>query len=148
MRGVVLAVLVLACASSMAGLPGEEATPDVVGLRSISGWLKAHGTEGFLGADVAKALGIGEAPLEARQRGFRNASVLRVAQLLPDASVLFMVQGTAGEVYFYHSTPKRGLVRALVSVPGRALVLPMGRTEAEDGFHAEILYWEDKAANR
>src|SRR5690349_15320328 len=117
MRGAAVAILAFVALAALASPGSGEPGVELVGLRSISGWLKARGTEGFLGADVAKALGMGEAPLEARQRGFRNDSVLRVAQLLPDASVLFMVQGAGGEVYFYHSTPKRGLVRALVSIP-------------------------------
>ena len=143
-----MAILAFVALAALAAPGSGEPGVELVGLRSISGWLKARGTEGFLGADVAKALGMGGAPLEARQRGFRNDSVLRVAQLLPDASVLVMVQGAGGEVYFYHSTPKRGLVRALVSVPGQQAVVPMGPMEAEDGFRAEVLYWEDKAANR
>ena len=93
MRGAALAVLVMLCVSANAASgDAREAPLELVGLRSIAGWLKARGTEGFLGASVAQALGLGGEPLAARQRGFRNASVLRVAQLLPDQSVLFMVQ--------------------------------------------------------
>lgn len=151
MRGTAVAVLACIAFSALAATPAptsEAATVELVGLRSIAGWLKAHGTDGTLGADVAQALGIGEAPLDARQRGFRNASVLRIAQLLPDDSVLFMVQGSGGEVYFYHSTPRRGLLRALVSIPARSAVLPLERVEAEANFREEVLYWEDKAATR
>jgi hypothetical protein len=150
MRGALLAVLVFASTSALAasGAAREEARLDLVGLRSIAGWLKAHGTEGYLGADVAQALGIGrgDAPLDARQRGFRSAAVLRIAQLLPDGSVLFMVQGADGEVTFYLSTLRAGLRRALVSIPGRGMVLPLEGEEAQANFRSEVLYWEDKAA--
>ena len=152
MRGVVLAVLVFVCAAAAGATPGpatKEVTLDLVGLRSIAGWLKARGAEGYVGADVARALDIDNpegGSLDARQRGFRNAAVLRVAQLLPDESVLFMVQDGAGEVYFYHSTLRQGLRRALVSVPGRKLVLPLESAEAESKFRAEVLYWEERVA--
>ena len=153
MRGAALAVLLMFGVAVQGANPaatGREIDPhlDRVGLRSIAGWLKARGTQGFLGAGVARALGLGGEALEARQRGFRNASVLRIAQLLPDDSVLFMVQDDRGEVAFYHSTPRDGLRRALLSIPGRGLVLPLGGEEAESKFRAEVLYWEDKAANR
>lgn len=153
MRGALLAVLVFVGTSAMAAAPGPAAEGgklDLVGLRSIAGWLKAHGTEGYVGADVVQALGIGggAAALDARQRGFRNAAVLRVAQLLPDESVLFMVQGADGEVYFYHSTLRAGLRRALVSIPGRGVVVPLEGAEAQSSFRSEVLYWEDKAATR
>jgi hypothetical protein len=147
-----LAVLVFACAAAAAAAPGagpEEAKLELVGLRSIAGWLKSHGAEGYVGADVAHALGIANpdgGSLDARQRGFRNAAVLRIAQLLPDESVLFMVQDGAGEVYFYHSTLRQGLRRALVSVPGQKLVLPLESAEAESKFRAEVLYWEERVA--
>ena len=158
MRGTAVAVL----AAFFAGVafPCSAASPppgsaddamELVGLRSIAGWLKANGTEGYLGADVARALGIAgsaSGALDARQRGFRNGEDLRIAQLLPDGSVLFMVQAGQGDVSFYHSTPRGALRRALLSVPGRGLVLPLGGTEAESRFRAEVLYWENKAANR
>jgi hypothetical protein len=151
MRGAALAVLVMLCVSANAASgDAREAPLELVGLRSIAGWLKAQGTEGYVGADLAQALGIAPANgsvVDARQRGFRNAEALRIAQLLPDGSMLFMVQA-AGEVTFYHSTAKRGLVRALLSIPGRGMVLPLGGAESESGFRAEVLYWEDKAANR
>jgi hypothetical protein len=157
MRGMALVVVAAisislsgpALAASPAAL-ADEAPVELVGLRSIAGWLKVHGTEGYVGADVAQALGIGrgDSTLDARQRGFRSAAELRIAQLLPDESMLFMVQGAQGEVYFYLSTPRRGLLRALVSIPARSLVLPLERAEAESNFRAEVLYWEDKAANR
>ncbi len=148
----VLAFFAFSAAFPAMAASGAPASGDIgveaVSLRSIAGWLKSRGTQGFLGASVAHALGLGGAPLEARQRGFRNASVLRVAQLLPDDSVLFMVQDDSGEVAFYHSTLGAGLRRALLSIPGRGLVLPLAGAEAESRFRAEILYWQDKAANR
>lgn len=152
MRRFALAVLVLLCASARAAAPGAapgEGSPELVGLRSVAGWLKTHGTEGYLGAEVAKALGIAAAhgDLDARQRGFRNAAVLRIAQLLPDSSVLFMVQQDDGAVYFYHSTLSGGLRRALVALPGRT-VLRLEGAQAESNFRTEVLYWEDKAGNR
>ena len=152
MRGAVLAVLVSFCVSLHAANPGAARAPvERVALRSIAGWLKAHGTEGYLGARVARSLGIagrGDAALDARQRGFRDAEALRVAQLLPDGSMLFMVQATDGEVTFYHSTAADGLRQALVSVPQRGLIVPLVPEEAQPRFLAEVLYWEDKAANR
>src|SRR4051812_10166687 len=103
MRGALFAVLVFVCTAVAAAAPvpaAEDTALERVGLRSIAGWLKAHGAEGYLAADVAQALGIGrgKATLDARQRGFRNAGTLRVAQLLADDSVLFMVQAADGEV--------------------------------------------------
>ena len=151
MRGAAFAVLVFFCVSLGAANPGGGQPPvERVALRSIAGWLKAHGSAGYLGAGVARALGIarGDAALDARQRGFRNAGALRIAQLLPDGSMLFMVQAADGEVTFYHSTPADGLRQALVSVPLRGLVVPLVREEAQPRFLAEVLYWEDKAANR
>jgi hypothetical protein len=152
MRGALFAVLVFVsgAAASAAPVPAaEDARLERVGLRSIAGWLKTHGAEGYLAADVAQALGIGrgEATLDARQRGFRSAGTLRVAQLLADDSVLFMVQAADGEVYFYHSTLRGGLRRALLSIPGRGAVLPLRGAQAEANFRSEVLYWEDKAAN-
>lgn len=154
MRGAAVAVFAFFAFSCFAAspAPGAEGNAvELVGLRSIAGWLKAHGAEGYLGTDVARALGIaaaGGGVLDARQRGFRNGEALRIAQLLADGSMLFMVQDADGEVYFYHSTLRGGLRRALVSIPGRSAVLPMGAREAQSRFRAEVLYWEDKAANQ
>jgi hypothetical protein len=152
MRGAAVAVFAFFAFSCFAATPTpgeEEHAMERVGLRSIAGWLKTHGAEGYLAADVAQALGIGrgEATLDARQRGFRSAGTLRVAQLLADDSVLFMVQAADGEVYFYHSTLRGGLRRALLSIPGRGAVLPLRGAQAEANFRSEVLYWEDKAAN-
>jgi hypothetical protein len=153
MRGAALAILAFFAFSCFAATPPAGSVDEALGeagLRSIAGWLQANGSEGYLGADVATALGIASPPggaLDARQRGFREGNELRIAQLLPDGSVLFMVQVAQGEVSFYHSTPRGALRRALVSVPARGLVLPLGGSEAETRFRAEVLYWEDKAAN-
>lgn len=124
-------------------------------LRSIAAWLKEQGQEGFLGADVADALGIvrlaDEELLRARQRGFRSEGVLRMAQLSADEKrhfLLFMVQRPDGQVFFYLSSVGEGLKRAYVSIPERNLVQPLARDEAEASFLQEVLYWEDKVAMR
>jgi hypothetical protein len=151
MRGVLLAVMAFCAFTAGAAAPGAgaEVKPvEVIGLRSIAGWLKKHGTDGYLGADVADALGItrrvGEEQLDAKSRGYRNDKVLRIAQLLTDDQVLFMVQGGDGEVYFYLCSVREGLRKALVSIPGRSVVAPLDALEAESNFRAEVLYWEDK----
>ncbi|HEV7477721.1 MAG TPA: hypothetical protein VGO02_08285, partial [Burkholderiales bacterium] len=68
-------------------------------LSRIAGWLKRDGREGWLGADVADAVGIPrlatEDLLEARQRGFRDDEALRIVQVSADERrdfLLFMVQ--------------------------------------------------------
>lgn len=133
----------------------EVKSVEVVSLRSIAGWLRQHGANGYLGADVADAMGIARnddgSALEAKQRGFRNDQVLRIAQILADDKrdyVLFMVQEPDGQVYFYLSTVREGLKKAFVSIPGRSLVAPLEPGEAESSFRNEVLYWEDKAATR
>jgi hypothetical protein len=148
MRGALSALLagvcICAAAASVAPVPPLES----VGLRSIAGWLKAHGTEGFLAADVADAIGIpresGAELIAARQRGFRDADVLRVAQLVDGEYLLFVVQAP-GEVYFYLSTVRGGLRKALVA--SRATVTPLEAAEAESNFGREVLYWEQKVAH-
>src|SRR4249920_408842 len=77
------------------------------GLRSIAGWLKRDGAEGWLAADVADVVGIPRLPteelLEARQRGFRDDEALRVVQVSADEQrdfLLFMVQRPDGHVFF------------------------------------------------
>ena len=118
-----------------------------VSLRSIAGWLKMRGTDGFLGADVADAIGIphesGAELIAARQRGFRDAEVLRIAQLVDGEYLLFVVQAP-GEVYFYLSTIRGGLRKALVA--SRETVTPLEAAEAESNFGREVLYWEQKLA--
>ena len=147
MRGALSALLACLCITAAAS-PGAPVAPlESVGLRSIAGWLKVHGTDGFLGADVADAMGIphesGAELIAARQRGFRDAEVLRIAQLVDGEYLLFVVQA-AGEVYFYLSTIRGGLRKALVA--SRETVTPLEAAEAESNFGREVLYWEQKVA--
>ena len=82
MRALRLAVLGLAClfASQVPAVsPATRQTTLAVesaGLRTIAGWLRAHGVDGYLGADVADAMGIARGESEdligAKQRGFRS----------------------------------------------------------------------------
>ena len=148
MRSALSALLACVCISA-AALPGAPMAPlETVGLRSIAGWLKVHGTDGFVAADVADAIGIphesGAELIAARQRGFRDAEVLRIAQLVDGEYLLFMVQAP-GEVYFYLSTVRGGLRKALVA--SRATVTPLEAAEAESNFGREVLYWEQKVAH-
>ena len=96
MRGALSALLACVCISAAASSGALVAPLESVGLRSIAGWLKVHGTDGFLGADVADAMGIphesGAELIAARQRGFRDAEVLRIAQLVDGEYLLFVVQ--------------------------------------------------------
>jgi hypothetical protein len=143
-----LSVLAACVCISAAAAPGTPVAPlETVGLRSIAGWLKAHGADGFLARDVADAVGIphesGADLIAARQRGFRDAEVLRIAQLVDGEYLLFMVQAP-GEVYFYLSTVRGGLRKALVA--SRATLTPLEAAEAESNFGREVLYWEQKVA--
>jgi len=140
------------CLAAPGALQAERL--DSVTLRSIAGWLRAHGSSGYLGADVADAMGIArqadEETLPARQRGFRNDQVLRIAQISADEGrdfVLFMVQ-QPDEVFFYFCTVREGLKKAFVSIPSRNVVAPLAPHEAQRNFRAELLYWEDKAATQ
>lgn len=124
-------------------------------LRSIAGWLRSHGKDGFVGADVADAMGIprleSEDLLVARQRGFRSEDVLRIAQISADERrdfILFMVQRPDDQVYFYLSTVREGLKKAFVSIPSRNLVMPLDRMEAEASFRQEVRYWGDRIEAR
>ena len=151
----------------MAPLPGQGATvtpeaalqqvtsADFVSLRSIAGWLRHSGRDGFVGADVADVMGIPrqvtEDVLEARQRGFRNEDVLRIAQISADDKrdfLLFMVQRPDDQVYFYFSTLREGLKKAFVSIPSRNLVMPLDRLEAEARFRQEVRYWGERMESR
>src|SRR6185295_13331141 len=126
----------LAFLGLLAALPGHAApvapafqritSPDAVSLRSIAGWLRQSGRDGFVGADVADVMGI------PRQRGFRNEDVLRIAQISADDKrdfLLFMVQRPDDQVYFYFSTLREGLKKAFVSIPSRNLVMPLDPLE-------------------
>jgi hypothetical protein len=149
-----LAFAAHAAPSAPAGVQKESAVESPT-LRSIAGWLRAHGASGYLGADVADAMGIGRdaggESLPARQRGFRNDQVLRIAQIPAEEGrdfLLFMVQHPDDQVFFYFSTVREGLKKAFVSIPSRNVVAPLERHEAERNFRSELLYWEDKAATR
>ena len=141
---------VLPAASRAPALPGLEAL-DSASLKSIAAWLRNSGKEGYLGADVADAAGIPRAEsediLEVSQRGFKTGSVLRVAQLSLDdkrSFLLFMVQ-REGEVTFYVSSVREGLVRAFVSVRGSRAV-PLEAAEAQASFQSELRFWEARVA--
>ena len=148
MRGAVLAVLAFICISAAAA-PGVAIPVEASGLRTIAGWLKAQGTPGYVGADVADAIGIPRDAnlVDAMQRGFRDEQVLRIAQVIGGDTLLFMVQAD-GEVYFYLSNVRGGLRKALLSVPTRESVITLDGTEAQASFLREVRYWEDKAAAR
>ena len=160
MRGFVLAVIgLLFSAASIAapvrGVPPAEATFEIHNLRTIAGWLRAHGREGYIGADVADAMGIprlqGEDLVAARQRGFKNEDVLRIAQISADDGrdfILFMVQRPDDQVYFYLSTTLGGLQKAFVSIPSKNLVVPLEPIEAELRFRQEVLYWRERSEAR
>ena len=154
MRGFVLAVCSLLSIAVSAATPsgrGGETVLDRESLREIAGWLKESGRDGYIGADVADAMGIprmlGEELLAARQRGFKSDDELRIAQVSADAEldfILFMVQRPDDQVYFYLSTPHGGLQKAFVSIPSRSLVMPLDRMDAELRFQREVRYWGDR----
>jgi hypothetical protein len=155
-----LVVLVCACASPswaaapQRGVPAPEVAFAFDSLHGIAAWLRQYGREGYIGADVADAMGIeraqGEALVPAMQRGFRNEhEELRIAQVLDHKDfILFMVQRPDDHVYFYLSTPLGGLHKAFLSIPSRNLVLPLERAEAELRFREEVLYWKDRSESR
>jgi hypothetical protein len=159
LRGLVLAVLCFVSSAAVAAPQRTQAIPEVTfafdSLYGIASWLRQSGREGYIGADVADAMGIarpgGEALVAAWQRGFRSEEVLRIAQVLDDPAadvgefILFMVQRPDDQVYFYLSTPLGGLQKALVSIPSKNLVMPLERAEAELRFREEILYWKDRS---
>ena len=153
LRGCALAVLGLVGAAALAANPAPrgETTLEIRNLSTIAGWLREHGRDGHIGADVADAMGIarpqGEDTVAARQRGFRSEQELRVAQVAADERdfILFMVQRPDDHVYFYLSTPLGGLQKAFVSIPSKNLVVPLTRGEAELRFRQEVLYWMDRS---
>jgi hypothetical protein len=158
MRGFVLAVLGLvsiaaSAATPVRGVPQAETALEAYNLRGIAGWLRQHGREGYIGADVADAMGIprslGEDLVAARQRGFKNDEVLRIAQISADEErdfILFMVQRPDDQVYFYLSTTLGGLKKAFLSIPSKNLVLPLEPLEAELRFRQEVQYWKDRSS--
>src|SRR5438094_5534852 len=111
MRGALLAVLACVCMSAVAAPAVPTSTVESTGLRSIAGWLKTRGVPGYVGADVADAMGIPRATgaelIDALQRGFRDDEVLRIAQYIDGEYVLFMVQ-RPGEVQLWLSTGRGG----------------------------------------
>jgi hypothetical protein len=126
---------------------------ETVSLSSIAGWLKRDGREGWLGADVADAVGIPrlatEDLLEARQRGVRNEEALRVVQLSADERrdfILFMVQRNDGQVFFYLASQREGLMGAFVSSSGA--VSRIEPVEAQSLFQRELRFWESRVAVR
>ena len=152
-RWLALAVLGPVCAAAFAANPAPrtETALEIRNLSTIAGWLREHGREGYIGADVADAMGIarpkGEEMVAARQRGFRSELELRVAQVAADERdfILFMVQRPDDQVYFYLSTPLGGLQKAFISIPSKNLVVPLTRGEAELRFRQEVLYWMDRS---
>ena len=155
MRWFVLAVLGAFCVAVSAANSRTEAPLDKENLQAIVGWLKDHGRDGYIGADVADAMGIprllGEELLAARQRGFKTDDELRIAQISADGMlefILFMVQQPDDQVYFYLSTAHGGLQKAFVSIPSKNLVLPLERMEAEPRFRREVLSWRDRSESR
>jgi hypothetical protein len=159
-RGIIVAMLGLLCAVAQAatpqrGLPQHEPLFAFDSLHAIAVWLRQHGREGYVGADVADAMGIprpqGETLVAAWQRGFKNDDVLRIAQIAVDAErdfILFMVQRPDDQVYFYLSTPLGGLQKAFISIPSKNLVLPLKRGEAELRWRSEVLYWKERSESR
>jgi hypothetical protein len=160
MRRVIISMLLAACtvvhAAPQRGAPQPETVFAFDSLHGIAAWLRTNGREGYIGADVADAMGIaraeGEALLPAFQRGFRNSEeVLRIAQILDDKGdeqrelLLFMVQQPDDQVYFYLSTPLGGLQKAFLSIPSKNMVLQLQRAEAELRFREEVLYWKDRS---
>lgn len=147
MRAALLALFASICVSAAAAPGGLAPQLEATGLRSIAGWLQTKGTPGYVGADVADAMGIprvaDEELVEAMQRGFKDEKVLRIAQMIGADTLLFMVQAE-GEVYFYLSSVRGGLRKAMVSVPSREAVTPLGVKEAETNFRLEVQYWEQK----
>ena len=94
----------------------------------IAGWLRDHGREGYIGADVADAMGIaapaGEELLAARQRGFRNDDELRIAQVSADGGRTSSCSWCSGPTARCSSTCRR---RAT------ACRAPSSRSRAEPG---------------
>jgi hypothetical protein len=152
--GLVLALFSLLSCAAAAASPSRAEVPtlDTEGLRTIADWLRDHGRDGYIGADVADVMELprmlGEELLAARQRGFKSDDELRIAQVPADERqdfILFMVQRPDDQVYFYLWTPA-GLQKAFVSIPSKNMVVPLERLEAEPRFRREVLYWKDRSA--
>src|SRR5262249_1634498 len=115
--------------------------------------LERDGREGWLGADVADAVGIPrlatEELLEARQRGVRSEEALHVVQRSADERrdfLLFMVQNADGRIFFYVASVHGGLKGAYAS--GDGAVTALDQLEAEVSFRRELLFWEGRVAVR
>jgi hypothetical protein len=156
-RAVFLSLLCLfsvpAPAASSAGRIQSAPAFDTSSLSQIAGWLQRDGREGWLGADVADAVGIPrlatEEALQAKQRGFRDDEALRVAQISADERrdfLLFMVQRFDGQVFFYFASVREGLKGAYVASSG--IVAPLERTQALAAFRRELRFWEGRVAVR
>jgi hypothetical protein len=156
-RAVFLGLLVLCSAHGFAAIsPARIHNPtafDSAGLGRIAGWLKRDGRDGWLGADVADAVGIPrlatEELIEAKQRGFRDDEALRIVQVSADERrdfLLFMVQRPDGRVFFYLAGVREGLKGAYVASGGS--VAPLDRIEAETLFQRELRFWEGRVAVR
>src|SRR5262249_7880674 len=147
-----MCMLAVPAPAAMPAAGERPAAIEEAGLRSIAGWLRTHGVEGWMGADVADAMGVARSEAEdmiaARQRGFRSEQTLRVAQLVDKRELLlFMVQQPDGQVFFYLSSLRGGLQKAFVSIPGRNVVAPLGAAEAASAFRGEVLYWEQRISD-
>jgi hypothetical protein len=158
-RGLVLLLCLFTSAPPAAAPQRALPQPDTGfafdSLHGIAAWLRYYGREGYIGADVADAMGIarpeGEALLAAWQRGFRTGDVLHIAQISADSErdfILFTVQRPDDRVYLYLSTPLGGLQKAFLSIPSRNLVVPLGRGEAELRWRAEVIYWKERSESR
>jgi hypothetical protein len=122
-------------------------------LRSIAGWLKKSGAEGWLAGEVADTVGIprkpGEDLLEARQRGFRTDGVLRIAQISRNDArdfMIFMAQRPDGEVHLHFATLREGWRGSYISIPEKHIVVPLEHAEALERFQDELAYWELRMA--
>jgi hypothetical protein len=159
-RGLLLLLLCTFASASSAATPQRTLPQPQAGfafdsLYGIAAWLRVQGREGYIGADVADAMGIarpqGEPLVAAWQRGFKSDDVLRIAQVSADDPldfILFTVQRPDDRVYFYLSTPLGGLQKAFLSIPSRNVVMPLERREAELRWRAEVLYWKERSESR
>src|SRR5262245_26223163 len=154
-RAVFLCFILLSCGHAWSAAPASSFHSRPVleagTLGTIAGWLKRDGRDGWLGADVADAVGIPrlatEDLLEARQRGYRDDEALRVVQASADERrdfLLFMVQRPDGQVFFYLASLREGLKGCFVSAQG--VVAPPDRLEAQAAFERELSFWEGRVA--
>ena len=158
-RGLVLVVLGMLATAVLAAAPERGARPRAAvatesgELHGIASWLRLQGRDGYIGADVADAMGIarprdGEL-LAARQRGFRTDDEVRIVQIAADGEsdfLLFMVHRPDDQIYFYLSTMLGGLQRALLSIPSKNMVVPLEAAEAEARWRAEVHFWSDRSS--